>query len=67
MTVEDHYVHGGLGDAVLSALAQESVKVSKLAVGSIPRSGKAKELLDEFGISAPHIVNAVKTIISRER
>ena len=67
VTVEDHYVHGGLGDAVLSALAQESVKVSKLAVGSIPRSGKAKELLDEFGISAPHIVNAVKTIISRER
>ena len=59
VTVEDHYAHGGLGDAVLAALAQENAKVTKLAVRAIPHSGKPKELLEKFGISASHIVNAV--------
>jgi len=30
-----------------------------LAIPEIPRSGKPDELLDKFGISARHIVNAV--------
>ncbi|MDA1315803.1 MAG: transketolase [Acidobacteria bacterium] len=60
VTVEDHYPHGGLGDAVLSALATERVQVHKLAVRSIAHSGGSDELLDRFGISARHIVDAVK-------
>ena len=60
ITVEDHYEHGGLGDAVLSALSEEKVRVRKLAVTEIARSGKPKELLDRYGISARHIVDAVK-------
>ncbi|MDH4237300.1 MAG: transketolase, partial [Nitrospira sp.] len=32
LTVEDHYAHGGLGDAVLSAVGTEGIKVHKLAV-----------------------------------
>jgi transaldolase len=63
ITVEDHYEHGGLGDAVLSALAEESVRVYKLAVREIAHSGKAKELIDKFGISSRHIVNAVKSAL----
>jgi transketolase len=59
ITVEDHYEHGGLGDAVLSALSQENVRARKLAVREIPHSGKAAELIDKFGISARHIVDAV--------
>ncbi len=61
ITVEDHYAHGGLGDAVLSALAEESVRVHKLAVREIPHSGKPAELLDRYGISAAHIVKVVRT------
>ena len=60
ITVEDHYAHGGIGDAVLSALAQERVKAVKLAVRAIPRSGKPKELIERFGISAKHIVDTVR-------
>ena len=60
ITVEDHYAHGGLGDSVLAALAAERVKVVKLAVREIAHSGKEAELLDRFGISAPHIVRAVQ-------
>ena len=63
ITVEDHYAHGGLGDAVLGALAREPVKVTKLAVREIAHSGKPRELLDRFGISANHIVGAVKAAV----
>ncbi|MFO0706658.1 MAG: transketolase [Nitrospira sp.] len=62
LTVEDHYAHGGLGDAVLSAVATEGVKVHKLAVRVIPHSGKPDELVDHFGIGARSIVEAVKQI-----
>lgn len=64
ITVEDHYQHGGIGDAVLSALAEERVRIYKLAVNEIPRSGKPGELMDKFGISARHIITAVKSAIS---
>jgi transketolase len=60
ITVEDHYAHGGIGDAVASALASEGARVTKLAVREIPRSGHPKELLERYGISARHIVEAVR-------
>jgi transketolase len=64
LTVEDHYAHGGLGDAVLSALAADRISVTKLAVREIPRSGKPRELLERYGISRRHIVEEVKKILS---
>lgn len=63
LTVEDHYAHGGLGDTVLSALASEGVRVRKLAVREIPRSGKPEELIDHFGIGVRSIVEAAKEIL----
>uniref|UniRef100_A0AAY4D6C3 Transketolase n=1 Tax=Denticeps clupeoides TaxID=299321 RepID=A0AAY4D6C3_9TELE len=61
ITVEDHYKEGGLGEAVLSAVAGEpSIVVHRLAVSRVPQSGKPQELLDLFGISAKSIVAAVK-------
>jgi len=62
ITVEDHYVAGGLGDAVSEAVAGERIAVHRLAVREIPRSGRPAELLDRYGISAAHIVSAVKTL-----
>lgn len=59
-TVEDHYEHGGLGDIVLASLSTERVRVHKLAVREIPRSGNPDELLDRYGISAGAIVKAVR-------
>jgi transketolase len=60
ITVEDHYAHGGLGDAVASALASERVSIHKLAVREIPRSGRPEELLDRFDISARAIVENIR-------
>jgi len=62
LTVEDHYAHGGLGDAVLSAVGPEGIKVHKLAVRTVPHSGKPDELVDHFGIGARSIVEAAKRI-----
>ena len=60
ITVEDHYAAGGIGDAVAGAVAPAGFTVRRLAVGEIPRSGQPDELLDRYGISAKHIVEAVK-------
>ena len=60
VTVEDHYAAGGIGDAVSEAVSEAGIKVHRIAVREIPRSGKPDELLERFGISASHIVAAVK-------
>jgi transketolase len=65
ITVEDHYAAGGLGDAVASAIAPDGHVVHRLAVREIPRSGKPDELLDRFGISAAHVVRAVKALVGK--
>ena len=62
ITVEDHYIEGGLGDAVAGELSVEGIKVHKLAVTSLPRSGKAAELLAYFGIDAAGIAKKVKSL-----
>ncbi len=62
ITVEDHYPEGGLGDAVAGELSSEGVKVHKLAVNGLPRSGQAAELMAAFGIDAAAIVKKVKSL-----
>ncbi len=62
ITVEDHYAEGGLGDAVAGELSAEGVRVHKLAVRELPRSGKPDELLARYGIDAAAIVKQVKAL-----
>jgi transketolase len=64
VAVEDHWPEGGLGEAVLSALSEESdtLHFEHLAVGIMPGSGSSAELLDAAGISANHIVDAVRKL-----
>jgi transketolase len=67
ITVEDHYAAGGIGDAVAEAVAAAGLTVSRrLAVREIPRSGAPDELLDRFGISARHIVEAVRAVAAAQ-
>ncbi|KAI5699913.1 hypothetical protein M8J76_002545 [Diaphorina citri] len=66
ITVEDHYPEGGLGEAVMSAVAtHRDIIVKKLAVTAVPRSGPPNVLLDMFGISAKCIVNAAKEFLKQ--
>jgi transketolase len=66
VTVEDHYPEGGLGETVLTALVESGVAISaakRLAPDRVPHSGKPEELIDKFGISARHIVDAVDAML----
>ena len=63
VTVEDHYPEGGLGDTVAGELSAEGVRVHKLAVCEVPRSGKPEELLAKYGIDAAAIVKKVKSLL----
>jgi transketolase len=65
ISVEDHYASGGLGDAAAEAVAVDGVAVTRLAVREIARSGQPDELLDRYGISARHIVEAVNRAQAR--
>jgi transketolase len=64
VTIEDHYPAGGLGDAVLQALADRPVPVTILAVNKTPMSGTGEELRDFAGISAAAIVAAVQRLMA---
>jgi transketolase len=65
VTVEDHWPEGGLGEAVLSALAgmDERPRVIKLAVKGLPHSGKPAELLAAAGIDAAAIEQAARELV----
>jgi len=65
---EDHYPAGGIGGAVLEALADVGVPalhIAHLAVRVLPGSGTPPELLDAAGISARHIVAAARRLAGR--
>ncbi|OXU23423.1 hypothetical protein TSAR_006106 [Trichomalopsis sarcophagae] len=64
VTVEDHYPEGGLGEAVLSAIAEHpNLILKKIAVKDVPRSGKPDELLHHYGIDAVSIAKTTESFI----
>jgi transketolase len=66
VVIEDHWVEGGLGDAVLEALAEtriDGLRLVKLAVRDMPGSGTPAELMDAAGIDADHLIEAVKGLL----
>jgi transketolase len=63
VVVEDHWPEGGLGEAVLSALAGEQLQFAHLAVREMPGSGKPAELLAAAGIDAEHIADAARQLV----
>jgi len=66
ITVEDHWPEGGLGDAVLSALADADSRprVVKLGVRAMPGSATPAEQLAAAGIDAAAIVEAARALVS---
>jgi transketolase len=68
VTVEDHWPEGGLGDAVLEALAEADDRppVHKLAVREMPTSGSPDELMHAARIDAEAIADAARAL-ARER
>jgi len=63
VTVEDHSPAGGLGEAVMSALADTATPVHVLAVNKRPMSGTPEELLDYEGISQKAIAGTIRALL----
>ena len=66
VTVEDHWSEGGLGEAVLSALADQPhrppiLRLAARDIFDLRGSGQPAELLHAAGIDAAGIVRAVRT------
>ena len=67
VTVEEHNIIGGLGEAVCSALAEECpVPVHRIGVNDVfGHSGPAAALLKEFGLTADYITEAARMLTAK--
>ncbi|NUS09693.1 MAG: transketolase [Nonomuraea sp.] len=63
ITVEDHRLEGGLGDAVLDAVSELGPRVVKLAVHGLPGSATPEEQLADARIDRHAIAEAVKRLL----
>ncbi|GAA3676270.1 transketolase [Nonomuraea antimicrobica] len=63
ITVEDHRLEGGLGDAVMDAVSELGPRVVKLAVTGLPGSATPREQLADAGIDRHAIAGAVKSLL----
>lgn len=64
VTVEDHYAAGGIGDAVCEAVAPHGIRVERVAVPGVPRSGTPEELMDVNGLSARALTATIRRLVS---
>ncbi len=67
LTVEEHNIIGGLGEAVAACLA-ENHPISMARIGvrdTFGHSGPAKDLLKEFGLSAEKIEEKVREMLAK--
>ena len=68
VTAENNVCFGGLGSAVAEVLVENHpVPMKRVGVqDTFAESGPYLDLLDKYGLSAPHIVAAAKDVISRK-
>lgn len=64
ITVEDHFIQGGLGEAVCFALRNSGIRIEVLAVQELSQSGKSEELLALHHINADAIVKTAQKLIN---
>lgn len=67
VTLDNHYLSGGLGDGVLAALAADSPeaagRVRKIGVEEVPKSGENNEVLAAHGLDAQGITRRVRELL----
>ena len=67
ITVEEHNVVGGLADAVSEVVTDACpVKITRIGVQDrFGFSGPAWELLDDFGLTQPHIARVIREVVGK--
>lgn len=68
VTAEEHSVIGGLGGAVCACVSEDCpVPVRRIGINDVfGHSGPAAELMEEFGLTAGHIADAVCALVKRD-
>ena len=68
VTLDNHYLAGGQGDAVLAALAADApaaaARVHKIGVTEVPKSGENNEVLRAHGLDADGIAAQVRLLLA---
>ena len=69
VTCEEHSIIGGLGSAVAEALGELApVPLARVGVRDVfGTSGEPAELMEHFGLSAPHIATAARRLLEQRR
>jgi len=69
VTAEEHQMHGGLGDSIAQLLGRKLVApIEMVAVKDVfGQSGKPEELMVEYGLDTPDIVNTVRRVVARKK
>ena len=68
VTAENHSIYGGLGSAVAEVIV-ENIPIPMVRIGIkdvLGEAGKNQELLEKYQMSADHIIDAVKKVISKK-
>jgi transketolase len=66
VTIEEHQVAGGFGSAIAELLSEAyPVRIKRLGIQDVfGQSGEPDELLKHYGLSAPHIVESVRSFLT---
>jgi transketolase len=67
VSLDNHYVSGGLGDGILAALAADApdaaARTVKIGVEEVPKSGENNEVLAAHGLDAASIAGRVRAAL----
>ena len=68
VTAEEHMLNGGLGDSVAQLLSRKlPLPLEMVGVNdTFGESGTPRQLMEKYGLTSNHIVNAVKKVINRK-
>ena len=67
VTVEEHYIHGGLGSIVAQTLGKgHPVPLETVALDRYAESGKPAQLMEKYHLAPSDVVNAVKKVMGRK-
>jgi transketolase len=69
VTIDNHYVNGGFGDQLLSALAREGAalppRVVRLGIDEVPASGQPAEVLNHHGLDSASLKDRIRQELKR--
>ncbi len=67
VTVEEHYIHGGLGSIVAQALGKgHPAPLETVALDRYAESGKPAQLMEKYHLAPSDVKNAVKKVMGRK-